>query len=67
MIKISLEPVNCVWGEWSTYTACSKTCGNGTQARQRTIALEASQTGINCTGSDREAKECNDGRCAGRC
>ena len=72
MIKIKhyfLEPpVDCSWGDWSEYSACSVTCGGaGTQTRTRSKAVEASGGGFDCAGPTEETTSCNNGECGGKC
>jgi predicted molibdopterin-dependent oxidoreductase YjgC len=43
-----LCPVDCQVGNWSSWSSCSVTCGNGTQTRTRNIAINASNGGIAC-------------------
>lgn len=38
-------PVNCVWGLWSEWGACTATCGGGTARRTRRIATSPLYTG----------------------
>ena len=38
-------PVNCTLSEWGPWSACSTTCGNGTQSRSRTVVAPARNGG----------------------
>jgi len=49
-------PVNCEWSDWS---ACSASCGGGTQTR--TILIEANYGGLECEGS--ASRACNTQAC----
>ena len=60
-----LFPEDCVWGSWSTWLSCSKTCGGGTETRSRQ-KKKAEQNGGNCSGSRSESKSCNTQPCAGK-
>ncbi|XP_033097217.1 SCO-spondin-like [Anneissia japonica] len=58
----SCYPVNCAWGNWQEWGACSITCGNGgTERRSRTKIRSASCGGAACTGSSQEQKVCSPG------
>ena len=60
-------PVDCAWGDWSEYSACSVTCGGaGTQTRTRSKAVEASGGGFDCVGPTEETTSCNNGECSGK-
>ncbi|KAI8488027.1 hypothetical protein Bbelb_341450 [Branchiostoma belcheri] len=50
------------WGEWS---ACSESCGDGTQMRSRSCDdPEPVNDGDYCVGHDNETQSCNEGACA---
>merc|ERR1712054_730919 len=57
-------PVDCV-GSWSSYSACSATCGDGTQSRVYSVTTSASNGGAECNSVDNEtqSQDCNDGAC----
>ena len=58
-------PENCVWGPWSNWLSCSKTCGGGTETRSRT-KTKTKQNGGNCSESGSESKTCNTQSCPGK-
>jgi len=45
------------WGEWSGWSACSATCGTGTQTQTRTCM------GTGCAGISIDTQDCNQGAC----
>lgn len=50
------------WSDWSKWTDCSFTCGNGTQMRNRECNNpEPEYGGLNCSGSDVENEVCYTG------
>ena len=50
------------WGEWLPWTACSVTCGNGTQNRSRRCDNPAPLHGGNvCIGDKTEEQSCSSG------
>ncbi|KAI8512763.1 Thrombospondin type 1 repeat-containing protein [Branchiostoma belcheri] len=49
------------WSEWTDWSTCSATCGEGEQVRTRTC-LEATPGDI-CAGQDTEIQPCNLGTC----
>ena len=55
--------MDCKWGSWSQWSACSKTCGNGVQERKRTEATKAKNGGKKCTGGNKERRSCTKGKC----
>ena len=48
-----LEPE---WSQWSIFTACSKSCGKGTQTRSRTCKQFGGNK--NCIGNKKESATC---------
>ena len=52
------------WGEWSTWSSCSETCGGGYNVRSRQCNNPApSHGGLNCQGDGAEQRHCNQGEC----
>jgi len=60
-------PVNCAWGDWSGWTACTATCGNGTTSRVRSEKTREAFGGLPCNGSARAEKACNTEACPVDC
>ena len=58
-------PEDCVWGSWSTWSSCSKTCGGGIENRSRN-KTKVEQNGGNCSGSRFDIKTCNTLSCPGK-
>lgn len=46
------------WSEWSSFSACSRTCNGGTQVRTRTC-----QNGDACEGQNSQERSCNTEDC----
>ena len=59
-------PVHCDASSWSEFSACSKTCGNGSKTRTRTIVSHAMHGGYVCPSLKEEIK-CNDHACPVDC
>ncbi len=45
---IAACPADCLVSSWGTFDTCTKTCGNGTHIRSRTITQSASHGGAAC-------------------
>ncbi|CAD7956387.1 unnamed protein product [Amoebophrya sp. A25] len=54
---------NGKWGEWSNWSMCSTTCGEGYQFRHRQVASEPNACGEPVTGKHEELQVCNMGQC----
>lgn len=57
------------YNEWSFWSACSATCGDGSRIRRRACENpEPSTGGKNCEalGNDVESESCNEGACPGK-
>ncbi len=63
-----MNSLNCTldgrWGNWSDFTECSVTCGEGNKTQTRLCNNPApSNGGANCTGLDTNITTCNDKEC----
>jgi len=57
-------PVDCVWGDWDIWGACSASCGNGLQYRTRSVARSPSRGGRLCDPvSKTEVASCATEKC----
>lgn len=54
-------PIDCIWGIWSSWTPCSKTCGSqGTQHMYRSPKVVAWGGGRKCVGENSIMRICPD-------
>ena len=61
-----LSTVDGDWSNWNKWTACTKTCGEGTQIRIRTCDHpKPLHGGKQCEGAAQEARVCNTRKCPG--
>ena len=63
---LNTHPCPCVWGQWTTWSSCSKTCGGGTINRSRNITQQAKNAGDSCAGSSTQQMSCNPDPCRKR-
>ncbi|ELU10857.1 hypothetical protein CAPTEDRAFT_211563 [Capitella teleta] len=49
-------PIDCVVSEWSTWGACSKTCGYGTWSRSRTVVSPPKYGAVPCPDLEEEQR-----------
>ena len=55
------------FGQWSSYGACSETCGEGEQSRSRKCDNPSpAHGGDDCVGEDDQIRECKVKECPGR-
>eukprot|EP01134_Creolimax_fragrantissima_P000840 CFRG0840T1 len=59
-------PVDCTLNNWSSWSDCSVTCGNGNQVRNRTKATVETNNG-SCIFSLSEQRECTEPLCEQPC
>lgn len=52
-------PVDCVLGDWSSWTSCSVSCGSGEQTRSRIVLTQPKWGGKICDGDLKEIRGCN--------
>jgi len=56
---------NCLWGEWSTWSYCTRKCNGGEQTRARHIVQAPRAGGTACVPQDKEEmRPCNTHECA---
>merc|ERR1719194_369831 len=55
-------PIDCVMGDWSGWSACSKDCGGGVMTRSRNIEVEPDFGGKEC-GATTDTQMCNVDAC----
>uniref|UniRef100_A0A8C2C457 Adhesion G protein-coupled receptor B1a n=1 Tax=Cyprinus carpio TaxID=7962 RepID=A0A8C2C457_CYPCA len=55
-------PVDGQWQLWSSWAGCTKTCGGGSQQRQR-VCYGPFFGGVSCPGDREEVRRCNEKRC----
>ena len=66
LFLILLTAVNGGWSNWSGYTECSRSCGGGTQTRNRSCTNPSPQHGgLNCRGNSSESRPCGIKLCPG--
>eukprot|EP00930_Biecheleria_cincta_P066153 TRINITY_DN5216_c0_g3_i1.p1 TRINITY_DN5216_c0_g3~~TRINITY_DN5216_c0_g3_i1.p1 ORF type:complete len:1485 (+),score=229.48 TRINITY_DN5216_c0_g3_i1:302-4456(+) len=53
-----LGDVDCVWEEWTDWSACQFTCGDGTAMRTRKVKMMAQGNGAACDNNLMETREC---------
>jgi len=66
---VKTKDCNCVWEQWAgKWSACSKTCEEGTKKQTREILWQKRNKGQDCNPADGvESAPCNDGCCPVNC
>ena len=60
------DSVDGGWGDWTTYSNCDVTCGDGMKTRTRTCNNpSASNGGLSCPGQNSQTAPCYEQQCAG--
>ena len=65
VLIIAIFSENCLWGPWSNWVSCSKTCGTGSETRSRT-KTKTERNGGTCSGSGSDSQPCNTQPCPGK-
>jgi len=67
--RVKTYDCNCVWEQWAgKWSACSKTCEEGTKKQTREILWQKRNKGQDCNPADGvESAPCNDGCCPVNC
>lgn len=60
-------PVDCLLGDWNSWSACSATCGSGSHSRYREIVHERFAGGKACEGPLAVQQTCNNLECEAQC
>lgn len=60
-------PVDCKWGQWTAWTTCTATCGNGTTSKTRHQEKKQAYGGANCTGPAHVVTPCHTEPCPVDC
>jgi len=65
----SCNNVPCtMWGEWSTFSPCTCSCGGGIKAQSRVCnRIPKALGGPGCVGNNTRIVKCNPHRCTGAC
>ena len=61
-----LAKVDCKWGPYGEWSACTKSCGGGFQTRLRDVEQQAFNGGKQCEGESTDLRVCNEHECPGK-
>mmetsp|Transcript_30475 Transcript_30475/g.70268 ORF Transcript_30475/g.70268 Transcript_30475/m.70268 type:complete len:1086 (-) Transcript_30475:66-3323(-) len=64
---LSTELQDCRWYDWSPWSYCSESCGQGWKSRKRTVALQQRNGGVECEGAYEDYDHCNEFDCPVDC
>ena len=57
--------IDCKWGPYGNWSACTKSCGGGFQTRLRDIEQQAQNGGAKCSGESTDLRVCAEHACPG--
>ena len=57
--------MDCKWGSWGMWSACTPTCGNRTQGASRDALQNAEGGGMACEGMATRSRSCENVKCPG--
>ena len=61
LLTTIIAPIDGQYTQWSKFSSCSKTCGEGHQTRTRTCTKSPpSKCGKDCIGADKETRSCTE-------
>ena len=63
--KRKLIAVDCLWGDWTKWSKCSASCGDGKRKYVRRIKTRAKHGGKKCVGNANKTEPCNVAPCPG--
>jgi len=62
-LHIREAPVDCIWHDWSDWSACSRRCDGGHQRRVRKYLQRPQLGGLPCEGDWKQVVSCDRGPC----
>ncbi|KAI8491765.1 hypothetical protein Bbelb_305700 [Branchiostoma belcheri] len=63
-VRFCCDPVDGMWSTWMAWSACSQSCGGGTQVRRRECDNPAPASGgMSCVGSPVQPRPCSTWSC----
>jgi len=60
-------PIHCQWDDWTVWSQCSTTCGDGSESRGREIKVKPLYGGNACNGSSSDVRTCDQVGCPVQC
>lgn len=66
-LEVAVNVKDCELGDWSAWTTCSVSCGNGTSLRERKIVSREAEGGKPCSGALEQENPCYQEGCPVDC